>query len=157
MSLAHARKVSREDFAKFHPGGHLGRSLLPVSQVMRRGDQHCIVTEEMTTLEVVHYYTAAPGRPGAATVVDKTGKVTGIFTDGNLRRLLTQGGEFLSLPIEAVMTKNPKAISPDTLAMDALEVLSTYQIDQVLVVDDLGKPVGLVDIQDVARIFRGVE
>ena len=159
MTVAHARSLSIAEFRRYHPGGSLGRSLIPISEVMRTGEFMCLVTEELPTKEVIQRYTATPGRPGAATIVDANGRVSGIFTDGNLRRLLTESDnfDFLLKPIKTVMTRSPRCILNHLLARDALELLSSFKIDQVVVIDDDNKPNGIIDIQDIAQIFRGVE
>jgi arabinose-5-phosphate isomerase len=92
-----------------------------------------------------------PGRPGATNVVDGDGRLVGLFTDGDLRRLLMEGrgADLSSLLIEQVMTKNPKTIAPDRLAVEALQVLREHHIDQIPVTDDRRCAVGLVDVQDI--------
>jgi len=159
MSAARALNFSSSEFGRYHPGGSLGRALLPISKVMRTGEYVCIVSSELLTREVIKRYAETPGRPGAAIVVDDSGTVVGIFTDGNLRRLVydDQEGSFLKAPISSLLTKNPKTVNVRLLIRDALDLLSTYQIDQLIVVDDLNRPSGLLDIQDVARVYRGTE
>lgn len=153
MTVMEIKQYSEHDFARTHPGGNIGRALMPLSEVMRTGESHCVVDEQTICRDVLHRYTATPGRPGCATIVDKDGRLSGIFTDGNLRRCLDTGMDFLSKPIVQVMTKSPKTISSNKLAREALQVLSEHQIDQLVVIDHDRRPVGLIDIQDVARIF----
>ncbi len=152
MSVLRLNGLSKEEFAFFHSGGSLGRSLMPVCRIMRTGDQHCIVDETVTAREVLHRITETKGRPGAATIVNAQGKLIGIFTDGDFRRCLMQRNDFLDLPISQVVSRNPKTIKPDAIAAEALRLLNTYHIDQVIVVDDSGRPVGLVDIQDLVEV-----
>lgn len=140
----------KDKFAFFHPGGSLGRALVQVSKIMRTGEEHCVVQDTASAKEVLHQITATKGRPGCASIIDGNGKLVGIFTDGDFRRCLDSGTEFLGKPISEVMGKSPKTISPDALAQDALKVMSERRIDQLIVVDSLGRPIGLVDIQDVA-------
>jgi arabinose-5-phosphate isomerase len=99
--------------------------------------------------------TRTPGRPGAATVVDAEGKRVGIFTDGDLRRLVEQGETDFHVRVSKWMCRNPRTVRPDALAADAARVLSQARIDQVPVVDVDGRPVGLLDVQDLlaARLF----
>lgn len=152
MSVLKQQGISKEQFACFHPGGSLGKSLMPVSALMRREDEHCIVSETMVTREVLHKVTGTKGRPGAASVIDRKGKLVGIFTDGNLRRCLDQKGDFLDLPISQVMGRNPKVVTQDKLVTDALNVLGEYRIDQVIVVNSEHEPVGMIDVQDVLEV-----
>lgn len=152
MTVFSRQDYSKERFALYHPGGSLGASLLPVSEVMRRDDQNCVVPENLTAREVLHSITSTKGRPGAASIVDGSGVLVGVFTDGNLRRCLEKGSDFLDKPISEVMTRNPKTISGDKLAPEALLLLSQFKIDQIIVVDSAGHPIGMVDIQDLVDI-----
>lgn len=149
MTILKMQNFTREQFAFFHPAGKLGRKLLKISEVMRTEDRNLIVPETMIAREVIRAMTATPGRPGAAAVVDNKGKLNGIFTDGDLRRLLGQSDDFLNQPIANSMSKNPRTISDSALAADAMAILSEFKIDQVIVVNDNNQPVGLVDIQDL--------
>ena len=155
MSFAQTNSITQKKFAEFHPGGDLGRSLRPVSEIMRTGDNHCIVTEEQLCRDVLHSYTKTPGRPGSASIIDSHGKLVGIFTDGNLRRLLDEGSEFLDKPIGEIMSRNPKTVTPETLNQDAIDLMSAYKIDQLIVISEDSTPVGLIDIQDLVRMFTG--
>ena len=159
MAMVKRSNFSREEFAFFHSGGSLGRALKPINMVMRTGDMQCIVPETMTAREVLERITATKGRPGAATVVDKDGKLSGFFTDGNFRRCLVEKRDFLEKPIGEVATRNPKTVNVNGSASDALQILATYKIDQVVVVDDAGYPVGLIDIQDLIEVqpLQGIE
>ena len=152
MAVFSRQEYSRERFAFYHPGGNLGASLLSVSEVMRKDDENCIVPQTLKTSEVLHRITTTKGRPGAASVVDQNGVLTGVFTDGNLRRCLEQGSDFLHKPIAEVMTRNPKVISAGKLAPEALQLLSQHKIDQIIVIDSANHPVGMVDIQDLVDI-----
>jgi arabinose-5-phosphate isomerase len=153
MAVASRHGITRQSYAQFHPGGDIGRNLMTVREIMRTGEEHCIVRETLTAREVLRQYISTPGRPGAATVVDDAGVLVGIFTDGDLRRRLYEGIEFLEEQVASVMGRSPKTVRPSQLAREALNLLVTYEIDQVIVVDDHHRPVGLVDIQDLARIF----
>lgn len=155
MSVLKHRPISREQFALYHPGGTLGRTLLLVNEIMRRGEELCIVRESMNTRDVIHQITLAKGRPGAAAVVDDSGKLSGIFTDGDMRRLLDKRIEFLDAPVGQFMGRSPKTVSANALAEEALKTMNTFQIDQVIVIDDQRCPVGLVDIQDLVMQVQG--
>jgi arabinose-5-phosphate isomerase len=152
MSL---RQFSREDFGAFHPGGALGRKLMKVAQVMefKTGENLQTMVEDWTVREVLARDPAAGRRAGAVIVVDGKGVLSGVFTDGDLRRQLREGGMgLLDKRIGEVMTRNPKRVHVDALASEALAILNRYRIDELPVVDDGGKPVGLVDVQDLVRL-----
>lgn len=157
VTVAHARGLTREEYLRFHPGGALGRelklTLTTAAEVMRVGEYHCVVDESMTARDVLNRYANTAGRPGAASVVDQTGRLVGVFTDGNLRRSVNGGTSFLDGPIGLVMTKSPRTIPASALASDALELLRRYEIDQVIVVDGEHHPLGMIDIQDLVRLM----
>jgi arabinose-5-phosphate isomerase len=149
MSLIEHSGFSSQDFAKYHPGGDLGRSLTLVSEIMRTGDSNCIVKKDTKTREVIHKITITKGKPGAACVVDENGKLYGIFTDGNLRRCLEEHADFLDHPISDFTSRNPKVIKANKLAQEALRIMSDHKIDQLIVVNDNNDILGLLDIQDL--------
>jgi len=155
MTIFNSRDYSKEQFAFYHPGGNLGASLMPVTEVMRKGDEHCVVNQTQKAREVLHKIAVTPGKPGAASIVDQNGKLVGVFTDGDLRRCLDQNSNFLDFPIGDVMGKNPKTILKDKLAPEALRLLSANKIDQIIVVDESHTPLGMVDIQDLVDIGLG--
>jgi arabinose-5-phosphate isomerase len=152
VTILKRQKFSKEQFALYHPGGNIGRGLMLISEIMRKGDENCVVPESMPSREVLHRITITKGRPGAASVVDASGKLVGVFTDGNLRRCLEQGSDFLHLPIHDVMTSKPKTIESTKLAQEALRIMSDHKIDQLIVIDDSNRPIGMVDIQDLIDI-----
>jgi arabinose-5-phosphate isomerase len=152
MSL---RQFSREDFGAFHPGGSLGRKLIKVSQVMefKAGENLQTMAETLTVREVLARDPPTGRRAGAVIVVDGAGMLAGVFTDGDLRRQLRTGGTgLLDKRIAEVMTRNPKRLHVEALASEALAILNKYRIDELPVVDDGGRPVGLVDVQDLVRL-----
>ena len=152
MTVQRERGFTPAQFAFYHPAGELGRSLLLVSQVMRSGEELCVVRESDSAKQVLHTITLTKGRPGAAAIVGSNGKLVGIFTDGDLRRCLDQSENFLAEPISKVMGRSPKSVLPQQLAHEALRLMREHHIDQVLVVDQESKPVGLLDIQDLAGL-----
>lgn len=155
LAIMERRGFTPEDYALRHPDGSLGRSLLRVSGVMRTGSEHCTVLDTLPCIEVVQQMGRTAGKPGAVSVIDDSGRLVGIFTDGDLRRHLAGGTEFLSRPIAESMGKNPKVVLDTDLAKTALEVLSHFQVDQLPVVDEARRPVGMVEIQDLVRLgFR---
>ncbi|HYQ80185.1 MAG TPA: KpsF/GutQ family sugar-phosphate isomerase [Anaeromyxobacteraceae bacterium] len=155
MSVLSDRPFDREAYALYHPGGKLGRGLMKVRDLMRQGEQNPLVKETATLAEAVAVMTRTPGRPGAATVVDRRGRLAGVFTDGDLRRLVEQHRVDFRAPIARVMTRNPRTVRPEERVLEGARVLREARIDQVPVVDDAGRPVGLLDVQDLlaARIL----
>jgi len=150
VCLLELKGFKEKDFAFYHPGGLLGRKLfLKVEDIMRRGEANPVVEEEKKVSEILVKITRA--RSGSAVVVDKKGKLKGIFTDGDLRRHLGIDASLLSRRIKEVMTKNPTVVDKDMLATKALRILEEKKIDEVPVVDELMRPVGLLDVQDLLK------
>ena len=149
MALVNRRGFSKEEFAAFHPGGDLGRSLMLVSDIMRTGESCCIVHESVETKKALHFITETKGRPGAASIVNDDGVLVGVFTDGNLRRCLERDTEFLDKPIGTLCSRTPITITPEKLAQEAARIIQERKIDQLMVVDERSVPVGLIDIQDL--------
>lgn len=149
LALLHKRGFRREDYAFYHPGGSLGKKLLRVEEIMRIGNKNPVVRENNTVQEVLFAITKA--RAGAACIVDKQGKLLGIFTDGDLRRHIERNAGVTEEVIGAVMTKKPITVSKDHLALDALAILREKNIDELPVVDSDGKLVGLLDVQDLLK------
>lgn len=150
VCLVEKKGFKEKDFALFHPGGTLGRRLLlKVEDIMRKGKANPIVNENMIIKDVLYKITEA--RAGAASVVDTKGKLSGIFTDGDLRRHLEEDANLADKKVKEAMTKNPIAIQPEKLAVEALRILEEKKIDELPVVDTHKKPVGMLDVQDVLR------
>ena len=157
MAILSRRAFSPAEFARYHPGGALGRSLLRVEDVMRSGDRNPVASDSAPVSKVLEEMSTTPGRPGAASLVDDDGRLSGFYTDGDFRRQVEEasdGGrfEFLARPIRDFMTKNPKTITPDRLAHEGMRTMRESKIDQVPVVDDEGRPVGLLDVQDLLDV-----
>jgi arabinose-5-phosphate isomerase len=155
MTVLKNRPFDREEYALYHPGGKLGRGLMKVREVMRHGEANPIVSEKVTLAQALAVMTETPGRPGAATVVGADGRLRGVFTDGDLRRMVEHGSVDFRAPIAKVMSRNPRTVRPDALVVDAARVLRQARIDQVPVVDEHDRPVGLLDVQDLlaARVL----
>ena len=153
MAILKEQNFTAEQFAFYHPGGALGRSLMKVSEIMRTDDKLCIVNENDVTKKVIQKITETKGRPGAAIIVNDDGILVGIYTDGNLRRNLSENNNFLEQPVKNVMGKNPKKIHPDKLIQEASRILREFEIDQIIVADEDNIPVGLIDIQDIYKIY----
>jgi arabinose-5-phosphate isomerase len=149
MALFSRRGYGRAEFARFHPAGALGRKLMRVNELMREGRANPCVQESAKMATVLHVMTKTPGRPGAATIVDKKNKLVGVFTDGDLRRLLEHGSFRGEQPVREVMTKNPVCVSAVALVEDAERLLREHSIDNMPVVDDAHRAVGLIDVQDL--------
>lgn len=149
MTVARNRKLSTEEYARFHPGGSLGRSMARVREVMREGESNPLVRDDAPLSEAIVVMTNTRGRPGCAVVTDKQGRLAGIFTDGDLRRLIEHGELHLDAPVGRVMNDHPVTVDPADRVVDAAEVLRARRIDQVAVVDSERRPVGLLDVQDL--------
>lgn len=150
VCLLERKDFKEKDFAFFHPGGALGRRLLlTVQDIMRQGQANAIVNENKLVAEVLLAITRA--RAGSAIVVDKQGKLKGIFTDGDLRRHLASDKDLTARPIKEVMTKNPTVVNKDMLAAEAMRILQLRKVDEVPVVDKFKRPVGLLDVQDLLK------
>ena len=150
VCLLESKGFKEKDFAFFHPGGALGRRLLlKVEDIMRRGVASPVVSEDKRVSDVLLKITQA--RAGCACVVNKSGKLTGIFTDGDLRRHMESD---LSLPrrrISEVMTKGPSMVTKDILAAEAMRIMREKKIDELPVVDQALRPIGLLDVQDLLK------
>lgn len=151
MVLLEARGLTRDDFAKYHPAGNLGRVLLlRVKDIMRTGDRLPIALETVSTQDAILAMTKA--KSGSIALVDRrTGKLTGILTDGDFRRSALTGPDFLRQPVATFMTRNPKVIAEDSLGVDVVRFFEQHKIDDLIVVNARGQPVGLVDSQDLPK------
>lgn len=156
LVVQEGRRFGPEDFARFHPGGDLGRKLMRVRELMRTGERNPQVQSGATVLQAIEIMTRTPGRPGATSVVDGDGRLLGFFTDGDLRRLIERG---LTNPrerrIDEAMTKNPRSIDGETFALEALALLHQHEIDQLPVVDEARRLLGLLDVQDLLNLKIG--
>lgn len=155
MAVLENRPFGRDEYALYHPGGKLGRHLMKVHELMRAGEANPLVRASDALKRVVAVMTRTPGRPGAATVVDGRGRLLGVFTDGDLRRLVEEDRVDFRAPVSTVMTRNPRTVRPDERLGEAARVMREARIDQVPVVDGSGRAVGLLDVQDLlaARIL----
>lgn len=152
MVLLEARGLTREDFAKFHPAGNLGRVLLlRVRDIMRTGERLPVAPDTVTTQEAILAMTRA--KSGSIALVNaRSGKLTGILTDGDFRRSALTGPDFLAKPVSSFMTRQPKTIRDEALGVDALRLFEAHKIDDLIVVNRRGQPVGLVDGQDLPKL-----
>ncbi|MHB8903407.1 MAG: CBS domain-containing protein, partial [Thermoguttaceae bacterium] len=147
-----------EDDARFHPAGSLGRKLSRVGQYCRPLGV-CRVADESLTVRQVFVQRSLPGRrTGAIMLVDSAGLLTGLFTDSDLARLFEhRREETLDGPIRLVMTRNPITVRDGALMTDAVALMAERKISELPVVDDDGRPTGLIDVTDVVGLFPKLE
>jgi len=150
VALMQARGFTRDEFAASHPGGTLGRKLLThVRDVMRTGENAPRVAQNATAMAGM--LEISRGRMGMTTVLDERGRVTGIFTDGDLRRSLEKGVDLKSASITDIMTRGPRTIGPDKLAVEAVEIMERFKVNQLVVVDEDQKLLGALNMHDLFR------
>jgi arabinose-5-phosphate isomerase len=138
-----------EDFALYHPGGSLGRKLLTkVKDVIKIREQNPVVNIETTVREALFKMTKS--RMGSTSIVDQDGKLRGIITDGDIRRLLEKSADFIDRPVKDYMTVDPISIAPDRLAAEALQIMESKEINDLPVVEN-EKPVAMLNFQDLLR------
>jgi len=151
MVVLEARGFRREDYARLHPGGSIGRTLLlRVADIMRTGERLAVVPAEALVRDAIVAMTRA--HAGSASVVDADGRLMGIFTDGDLRRHIARDAQLLDRPVRTVMTASPVHVRQDALAVEVLHLFEQHKIDDVPVVDAAGRLVGNVDIQDLPKL-----
>lgn len=149
VALMKARGFNDRDFARSHPGGKLGVSLTLVRDAMRTGEAVPRVIDQATVYDAVAEMSR--GRMGVTAVVDATGAVVGIFTDGDLRRTLSTRTDFLTTSIAEVMTRGPRTIQSDRLAAEAVQIMEQYKVNQLLVVDTAQRLIGALNMHDLFR------
>jgi len=152
MVLLKSRGFTRDDFAKYHPAGNLGRVLLlRARDIMRAGSRLPVAPDTIRTQEALLAMTKA--KSGCIALVQpRTGRLSGILTDGDFRRSALTGADFMGRPVAQFMTRSPKTISEDALGVDALRLFEAHKIDDVIVVDAKGRPVGVIDGQDLPKL-----
>jgi arabinose-5-phosphate isomerase len=156
IALLEKRGFTREEFAMFHPGGNLGkRLLLRVEEMMVSGANVPIVREEVPLSEAIVEMTTK--RLGATCVVNASGQLSGIITDGDLRRLLQRTKNVTNVTAAEAMTKSPKTIRKGLLAATALEEMESFNITQLVVVDEHQRPVGMLHLHDLVKAGLGSE
>jgi arabinose-5-phosphate isomerase len=148
--LTRLREFTREDFARYHPAGSLGRKLLKVEAIMRQGDEVRLASQDAPVRDVFSQVRRRGRRTGAVMLTNGDGLLCGLFTDSDLARLFEQRRDnALDRPIREVMTPAPITVPLGTRVVDAVDVLSRRKISELPVVDGAGRPVGLLDITDV--------
>jgi arabinose-5-phosphate isomerase len=151
MAVLQARGFKQSDFARLHPSGAIGRTmLLRVGNIMRTGKRNAIAREDLMVKEALMMMTRA--KSGSLSVVNRSGKLVGVFTDGDFRRHMAANENLLTQPLKKVMTRNPICIRDDALVVEALKIFNERNIDDLIVVNAKLKPVGLVDSQDLPKL-----
>lgn len=151
MALLDARGFKEKDFARLHPSGAIGRALLlRVKDIMRAGARNAVAPQTLRVKEALMVMTKA--KSGSVSVVDKRGKLTGVFTDGDFRRRMAEDEAVLGTALSDVMTKNPVHVREDALAAEALRIFNERNIDDLIVVNAKREPVGMIDSQDLPKL-----
>ncbi len=151
IALLEKKHFSADDFAMLHPAGSLGKRLsLRISEIMINGE--AVPKVKMNTPIKDAIYEITSKRLGVTTVIDDTGKLKGIITDGDLRRLLERTLEIGHLEAKDIMTKNPKRITPDLLASFALQQMEKFKITSLVAVNDKDEPAGIVHLHDLVKL-----
>ena len=151
MVLLEDRGFTEDDFARYHPGGSLGRALLTrVSDIMRVDAALPTVTHEATVMDALHAMTRA--RAGACLVLTQIGKLAGIFTHGDFARSFQKDPLLGDKPVAELMTRQPITVQADALAVEAIKSIGKNRIDDIIVLNAEGVPIGLIDTQDLARL-----
>jgi len=153
MVLLESRGLTREDFAKYHPAGTLGMTLLlRVKDIMRTGSACPVLQEARTTVQGA-IFAMTKAKAGAVALVDSKSRITGIFTDGDFRRSALSGGtDFLGQPVSEFMTRGGKTVPVGALAVEALKIFQQLKISDLFAVDPKGRPLGYIDVQDLPKL-----
>ncbi|HQT90434.1 MAG TPA: KpsF/GutQ family sugar-phosphate isomerase, partial [Candidatus Kryptobacter bacterium] len=150
IALLERKNFTEQEFAMFHPGGNLGkRLLLKVEELMVKGKDMPTVLNTASLREAILVITS--GRLGATCVVSSTGELAGIITDGDLRRLLQKSLNFSEMTADEVMTRNPKVVKSNVLAVAAIELMENFNITQLIVINESRKPVGMLHLHDLVK------
>jgi arabinose-5-phosphate isomerase len=151
MAVLEARGFRRSDFARYHPSGAIGRSmLLGVRDIMRTGNRNPVARQTATVKDALLVMGRA--KAGSVSIVNARGRLVGVFTDGDLRRHMAADDDVLQRRLSEVMTRRPVTLTHDALAVEALRVFNDRNIDDLVIVDQRGEPVGLVDSQDLPKL-----
>ena len=154
FTVMKARNFGVEDYVRFHPGGSLGAKLMTVEQsMMFKAGEKLPIAKADDTIKQMLEKTGDVKRHGAVMIVDKNGRLAGIITDADLRRLMTkQGQAAFGVRVSDIMTANCKKVRVDALAAEATAIFHKYRIDELPVVDAEDRPVGMIDVQDIVMI-----
>lgn len=151
LAVMQARGFNEKDFAQRHPSGAIGRAMLvKVGDIMRRAERNAVAPLSLSVKEALLVMTRA--KSGSVAVTNARGRLVGVFTDGDLRRRMSDDPEILTRPLKSVMTSSPICIRDEALAVEALKMFNTRNIDDLIVVNSRREPIGLVDIQDLPKL-----
>ncbi len=153
LAVSRRRQFSEADFRRRHPGGMLGVLLQPITEVLRfrAGENLPLIPVGLTVREALKQADVGR-RPGAMLIVDDRGGLAGLFTDGDLRRLVLANSAAVDEPIAKVMTRRPRVLRENQIVRDAVALVQEFRPDEIPVVDEQGRPVGLVDVQDLIAL-----
>ncbi len=150
LCVLDARGFKKSDYARLHPAGQIGRTMLmQIKDIMRTGDRNAVIGETKTVKSALLAMTKA--KSGTSSVVDERGRIVGVFTDGDFRRHIARDRNVLDAPVASIMSRNPITIREDALAVEALKIFEQRQIDDLIVVDSKNHPVGTIDSQDLPK------
>ena len=155
LAVSRKRAFSPDDFRKRHPGGVLGLQMMSVTNVLRfrAGENLPLISEKMTVEQMLAQAAQQPRRAGAVVLIDDAGRLSGIFTDADLRRqIITLGPAALKKPVADMMTRSPRCLPDSALVRDAVQLVREVRVDELPVVDADGRPVGLIDVQDLIAL-----
>lgn len=151
MAILQARGFRKQDLAKHHPSGAIGRALLlQVREIMRSGPRNAVANENLPVKDALLVMTRA--KSGSVSVMNARGRLVGVFTDGDLRRHMALDADVLAQPLSRVMTPKPVCIRDDALAAEAVKMFNERNVDDLIVVNSRHEPVGLVDSQDLPKL-----
>jgi arabinose-5-phosphate isomerase len=151
MAVLQARGFKKQDFARYHPSGAIGRAMLArVGDIMRTGNRNAVALEGLPVKDGLLAMTRA--KSGSLSIVNRHGKLVGVFTDGDFRRQIATDAQLLSRLLKEVMTRNPICVRDEALAAEALKIFDEKNIDDLIVVNARHEPVGLVDSQDLPKL-----
>lgn len=150
LALFSKRAYKLEDLAPIHPGGKIGKKLLWVADLMLSGKDVPIISTDVSMKEAVLEMTS---KRGITSVVDKKGKLVGVITDGDLRRLVEKRENVFPIPVIEVMTRSPKTITKEKLAISAAKLMETYRITALIVIDNTKKPIGVIHLHDIMKAW----
>lgn len=154
LAAARRRSFTEADFRRRHPGGQLGGLLRPVTDLIRfrAGDNLPLIPDTLTVQQALTEAARVVRRPGALLITDAQGRLAGIFTDSDLRRLILRDPAEMSRPIGQVMTRAPRTLPDSALTRDAVAMFREHRQDEIPIVDDASRPVGLLDVQDLIAL-----
>lgn len=155
LTVSEHKAFTADDYKKRHPGGTLGRQMLGVTEIMRfkAGDNLPLIRDDLTISDMLEQASKVERRSGAVVLINQQGQLSGIFTDADLRRLLLkQGASVLQMPVAQAMTRQPQCLRDTQVVREAVQLIREVRVDEIPVVDADGKPVGLIDVQDLIAL-----